>query len=133
MSVRAASRLIDDTASALRLFAPLAVPGASRGEVAGFAYLGSKGRLVGMRHICSPRADSIGIAVRVIAADAIAFDARALVIAHSHPSGDPAPSAADIALTRRLLRVLDALEVRVLDHLVLTARGHVSFAERGLL
>ena len=51
---------------------------------------------------------------------------------HNHPSGDPSPSKEDIALTNRLMDVLEVIDVRVLDHLVI-GEEIVSFADYGLL
>jgi DNA repair protein RadC len=60
--------------------------------------------------------------------------AAALVVAHNHPSGDPEPSAEDIALTRRLVSAGTLLGIEVLDHVILGEDGrHVSLKERGLL
>jgi DNA repair protein RadC len=65
----------------------------------------------------------------------VALDARAasLVLFHNHPSGDPEPSAEDIALTRRLAAAGTLMGVEVLDHLVLGAGRYVSLKERGVL
>lgn len=102
-------------------------------EVAAFAYLGADHRLLGLRHCRSGARDRLELPVRTIAADALAFGARALVMAHNHPSGDPSPSAADREATRRLARALDALEVRLLEHLVVARDGVASFRALGLL
>jgi DNA repair protein RadC len=59
--------------------------------------------------------------------------AAGVILIHNHPSGDPTPSAEDIDLTARVRRALDAIDVRLVDHLVVARRGHVSFAEAGLL
>ena len=65
---------------------------------------------------------------------AIAGNAAALVLAHSHPSGDPSPSSEDLALTRRLCEVGDLVGIRVLDHIVLgEAPAFRSLADDGLL
>jgi len=60
-------------------------------------------------------------------------NAAAVIFAHNHPSGVAEPSQADINITRRLVRALDTIDVRVLDHLVVGDMEVVSFAERGLL
>ncbi len=62
---------------------------------------------------------------------AVAMRACALIVAHNHPSGDPAPSPQDHEVTRRLVDAGRALGVRLLDHLIIGARGYTSFARRG--
>ena len=57
----------------------------------------------------------------------------AVVLSHNHPSGVAEPSRADEALTQQLRSALALVDVRVLDHIVVSAQGAVSFAERGLL
>ena len=52
---------------------------------------------------------------------------------HNHPSGVAEPSNADQAITRRLKEALALIDIRVLDHFVVTAGESISFAERGLL
>ena len=65
---------------------------------------------------------------------ALAHNAGAVIFAHNHPSGAREPSTADETLTRNLRHALDLVDVRVLDHFIVTAHADpVSFAERGLL
>ena len=65
---------------------------------------------------------------------AILGNAAAIILAHNHPSGDPAPSAEDLALTKRLCEVGELVGIRVLDHIVLGEAGAFrSFADEGLL
>lgn len=65
---------------------------------------------------------------------ALAHNAAAVILAHNHPSGVAEPSPADERLTRELKAALALVEVRVLDHFVVTAHATpLSFAERGLL
>ena len=52
---------------------------------------------------------------------------------HNHPSGDPEPSAEDIALTRRLASAGTLMGIEILDHIVLGAGRFVSLKERGIL
>ncbi len=68
-----------------------------------------------------------------ITRDVLLLAAQAVLIAHNHPDGDPRPSAADLAMTRRLSQGLAALDVAVLDHLIVTRAGIVSLREQGLV
>ncbi len=76
---------------------------------------------------------SCAVAPRDILRPVLLNASTALVLIHNHPSGDPTPSAEDIALTERVVQAADVLGVRVLDHVVIGARGHVSFLDAGLL
>lgn len=123
-------RTLADPAAAQSLFAVL---GREKVEVAAFVYLGAEQQLLGIRHARSESPDMLDLPIREIVRDALAFDARGVVIAHNHPGGDPTPSRADRDVTRRLARALDPLGIRLLDHLVIAERGAVSFRRLGLL
>ena len=56
-----------------------------------------------------------------------------IICAHNHPSGDPAPSPEDIALTRRLTEAGELIGIDVLDHLIIGDNGFISLKEKGLL
>jgi len=65
---------------------------------------------------------------------ALARNAAAVILAHNHPSGAAEPSSADELLTRSLKQALELVDIRVLDHFIVTAHARpLSFAERGLL
>lgn len=70
---------------------------------------------------------------REVFQEAVVSRAAALVLFHNHPSGDPEPSAEDLALTRRLVAAGSLMGIEVLDHLVLGAGRYVSLKERGHL
>lgn len=57
----------------------------------------------------------------------------AVLVAHNHPSGDPAPSPDDLAVTRRLARAADLLGIEFVDHVIVAARGATSLAEMGVV
>lgn len=59
--------------------------------------------------------------------------AAGVVFVHNHPSGEPSPSADDVALTERLRRAGELLGVRVLDHVIIGREGYFSFLDAGLL
>ncbi|TKD51006.1 JAB domain-containing protein [Sphingomonas baiyangensis] len=119
-----------DVERAHAMFAPIAD---APHEVAVFAYLDATGMLLAMRHSPAGDAASVPVPLRRLAADALAFDAAAMVMAHNHPSGDPRPSASDIAVTRLIDRALAAIEVRLVDHLIVTRGRVTSFRILGLL
>jgi DNA repair protein RadC len=59
--------------------------------------------------------------------------ATAIILVHNHPTGDPAPSSEDIAITRRLREAGDIMGIKALDHIIIGDGEYVSFVERGLL
>jgi DNA repair protein RadC len=63
---------------------------------------------------------------------AIRENAAALIVAHNHPSGDPAPSPEDVNVTRQLVQAGKLLDIEVLDHIVIGRQRFVSLKERGL-
>lgn len=64
---------------------------------------------------------------------ALELSASCLILVHNHPSGDPTPSKADIAMTREIVTAAKALGIAVHDHLVIGRAGHSSFKSLGLL
>lgn len=70
---------------------------------------------------------------REIVKRALELSASAIILVHNHPSGDPAPSKADIAMTREVVSAAKALSISVHDHLVIGRGGHASFKSLGLL
>ena len=64
--------------------------------------------------------------------EAVRANAVALILAHNHPSGDPTPSADDIALTRGVVEAGQLLDIAVLDHVVLSQGRYLSMREQGL-
>ena len=71
--------------------------------------------------------------LKKIVADALEYHAAGILLAHNHPSGDPRPSASDCQATRRLATAAEALNCRVLDHLIFAGGGCTSFQKLGLL
>ncbi|HWN81698.1 MAG TPA: DNA repair protein RadC [Candidatus Udaeobacter sp.] len=70
---------------------------------------------------------------REVFAPAIERRAAAIIVVHNHPSGDPEPSADDLALTRRLTQAGILVGIEVLDHLVIGHGSYVSLKSRGLM
>lgn len=70
---------------------------------------------------------------REVFADVIADRAAAVIFAHNHPSGELQPSEADLRTHQQLTEAGKILGLRVLDHIIVTRKGHYSFQEAGLI
>jgi DNA repair protein RadC len=70
---------------------------------------------------------------REVFADAISDRAASIVVAHNHPSGVLKPSPDDMATTKQLVDAGRILGISVLDHIIVTKKGYLSFKERGLI
>lgn len=102
--------------------------------------LNRKNRLIKKVEITSGTASNSLVHPREVFREAIRQGASAVICAHNHPSGDPAPSAADIKVTRQLRESAKIVGIDLLDHVVLgnpehdpRSRGYYSFQESGLL
>jgi len=70
---------------------------------------------------------------REVYKDAVVASAASLIVAHNHPSGDPTPSAEDVAVTKRLMQASEIMGIDLLDHIVIGDGVFVSLKERGLI
>jgi DNA repair protein RadC len=104
-----------------------------RNEVFGCLFLDNRHRIIAVRELFQGTIDGASVYPRVVVQQAMELNAAAVVFFHNHPSGVAEPSHADEAITRRLKDALALVDVRVLDHFVVSAGESVSFAERGLL
>jgi DNA repair protein RadC len=77
--------------------------------------------------------DGAAVYPREIVKAVLDNNAAAVILAHNHPGGIPEPSFADQKITDRVIKALETIDVKVLDHLVVGGTNIVSFAERGLL
>lgn len=64
---------------------------------------------------------------------ALKCNASALILAHNHPSGNLSPSENDKGLTKKLISAGKFLDIKVLDHLIMTTEGYYSFADEGIM
>ena len=103
-------------------------------------YLDRKNHPLGRHLITLGTVDSTLVSCREVFRGAIIAGCCALIVAHNHPSGDPAPSAADMHVTRKLREAAKILEIELLDHVIVgdvkadpLGRGTFSFRESGLL
>lgn len=107
--------------------------GALDHEVFSVIFLDAQNRLLANRQMFRGTVTQTSVYPREIVKEALALNAAAAIIAHNHPSGSTDPSRADEQLTRTLKSTLELVDVRLLDHLIVTGTEALSFAERGLL
>jgi DNA repair protein RadC len=101
--------------------------------VFGCLLLDNRLRLRAVEELFHGSIDGAAVYPRVVVQRALDTDSAAVILFHCHPSGVAEPSSADEAMTQRLISALGLVDVRVLDHVVVTSQGFVSFAERGLI
>lgn len=70
---------------------------------------------------------------REVVRRALELNASSMILAHNHPSGDPAPSTADIAMTRKVIDAARVFDILVHDHVIVGRRGTASFKSLGLI
>jgi len=70
---------------------------------------------------------------REVARRSIELNATAVILVHNHPSGDPTPSRADIAMTKEIVAAAKAVGVTVHDHIVIARDSHASLRALGLM
>ena len=96
-------------------------------------FVNGQHRVTGTHIVAIGGQHGINIEARTVFRAAISACASAIILGHNHPSGDPTPSAEDIAMTAKLLPASDMLGLPILDHLIVTASPHrwYSMASRG--
>jgi DNA repair protein RadC len=94
--------------------------------------LDTKHRVLAVRTIYQGSVNQAQVRIAEVFREAIRHNAVAVIVVHNHPSGDPTPSGADVALTADLAKAGELLEVDVLDHLIVGRGRHVSLRRLGL-
>lgn len=102
-------------------------------EVFSVVFLDAQNRVIETVEMFRGTLTQTSVYPREVVLEALRRNAAAVILCHNHPSGHAEPSNADQALTRALRSALALVDIRVLDHFVVSRSSVVSFAERGLL
>jgi DNA repair protein RadC len=102
-------------------------------ERLGALFLDSKNRLIREREIYVGTLNATTVSTRDVVRLALEENAAALIVFHNHPSGDPSPSAEDIAFTRKLNEASRLFGIELVDHLIIGANRFVSLRKRGVV
>ncbi|NKB34625.1 MAG: DNA repair protein RadC [Pseudomonadales bacterium] len=96
-------------------------------------FLNAQHQVLAFEELFKGTIDGASVYPREVIKRCLANNAAAIIFAHNHPSGVAEPSQADIAITAKLKRALGAIDVRILDHLVVGTNEVVSMTERSLV
>jgi DNA repair protein RadC len=102
-------------------------------EVFAVLFFNAQQELLAMEELFRGTLTQTSVYPREVVLRALHHHANAVVLAHNHPSGNTEPSAADKALTSKLGAALALVDVRVLDHIIVSRDSALSMAERGLV
>ncbi|MGI1179007.1 RadC family protein [Pseudomonas aeruginosa] len=105
--------------------------GPERNEHFGMIFLDTRHRVLTYKSLFHGSISGASVYPRVVVQEALACNAAAVIAVHNHPSGCVEPSQADRSLTVKLQDALSLVEVRLIDHMVVSHSGYFSFAERG--
>ncbi len=94
--------------------------------------LDTKNRIVRVSMVYQGSVNEASVRIAELFREAVRANAVSLIMVHNHPSGDPAPSSADVALTVEVVAAGKLLDIRVLDHLIIGQARHVSLKRLGL-
>lgn len=96
-------------------------------------YLNNSNKIIEQFQISKGGITGTLVDVRITLRKALEVGAVSLILAHNHPSGNFNPSEADKQLTRKLKIAAESLDIKILDHLIVTEKSYFSFADEGLL
>jgi DNA repair protein RadC len=102
-------------------------------EVFMAVWLDAQHRVIATEELFAGTLTQTSVYPREVVKAALRHNAGAVLFCHNHPSGVAEPSQADQLLTETLRRALDLVDVKVLDHFIVTCGAAMSFSERGLL
>ena len=102
-------------------------------EVFAVMFLNAQHRVIETLEMFRGTLTQTSVYPREVVIEALARQAASVILCHNHPSGHTEPSRADIALTQALKSALALVDVRVLDHFIVTRSAVVSLAEQGLV
>jgi len=96
-------------------------------------YLNNSNKVVHKAQLSKGGITGTLVDVRLVLKQALELGALGIILAHNHPSGTLQPSGADKQITQKLKVASEALDIKILDHLILARHQYLSFADKGIL
>jgi len=95
-------------------------------------FLDNSNKVVAKRQISKGGLTATVVDVRLLYKSALEFVSVAIIVCHNHPSGKLQPSAADKHITQKIKQAGVTLDIKLLDHLIITEKAYFSFADEGI-
>lgn len=102
-------------------------------EVFKVLFLNTQNELLKEEELFFGTIDRSTVYIRELVKKILEYNAKGVILVHNHPSGSLKPSKSDILLTRKVKEVFENIEIRLLDHLIISEKGYFSFLEGGIL
>jgi len=113
-------------------FAKLRI-GAHKNESLMTIFLNTKNIVISYEIISEGSIDSVAVYPRKIIELALNNNAAGIIIVHNHPSGDTSPSTSDNELTKELKKITESMDIKLLDHIIVSKNSNYSFSKEGKL
>ena len=102
-------------------------------EIFKIIFLNTQNELLKDENLFFGTIDRSSIYIREIIEKVLAYNAKSIILVHNHPSGSLKPSKADFIVTNKIKEVLEVMDVKILDHIIISKNGYFSFLEEGVL
>lgn len=102
-------------------------------EVFKVLFLNTQNELLCEEDLFKGTLDRSTVYIRELVKKILKYNAKSIILVHNHPAGSLKPSQSDIILTKKIKEALENIEIRVLDHLIVSEKGYFSFLENGIL
>ena len=96
-------------------------------------YLNNSNKIIKKNQLSKGGITGTLVDVRLVLKNALEVGATGLILSHNHPSGALNPSEADKHITQKLKHAAQSLDIKVLDHLIVTEKAYFSFADEGII
>lgn len=94
-------------------------------------HLNQKNKVIHKQRLSTGGITGTVVDIRLILKEAIMMEATGILVAHNHPSGNLKPSNQDIKLTKKLKEAVDVMDIRLLDHIIITQSSYTSLKDSG--
>lgn len=102
-------------------------------EEAKMILLNKNNSVLGIYYLSKGGLSSTILDIKIVLSVALKSNSSSIVLLHNHPSGNLNPSECDIRITKRIKAACELLDIKLLDHLIITKSGYFSFAREGLI